>query len=99
MLTVNYCVSISAFLHKCFSVKKLLNASRVMIEEIFVLLFFFRGIEGIHSPEIVFVEVFNEHPGMKAYFLLLHEQNFNITTTKFRYFIKVNTLSLKSLLL
>ena len=74
MLTVNYCVSISAFLHKCFSVKKILNAFRVMIKEIFVLLFFFRGIEGIHSPEIVFVEVFSEDSGMKAYFLLLHEQ-------------------------
>lgn len=43
-----------------------------MIKEIFVLLFFFRGIEDIHSPEIVFVEVFSG--GMKAYFLLLHEQ-------------------------
>jgi len=45
-----------------------------MIEEIFVLLFVFRGIEGIHSPETVFVEVFSGDPGMKVYFLLLHEQ-------------------------
>ena len=83
------------FLHKCFSVKKILNAFRITIEEIIVLLFFFRGIERIHSPDTIFVEAFSGKPGMKVYSCYCMKYYNN----KVSILIEINTLSLKNLLL